>query len=147
MLYSRALSQEKSGNFAAAETDLQAVLTLQPDNATVLNALGYMLAVNTQRYADATDLIGKALAARPDDPAVMDSMGWVLFRTGKLEEAENWLRKAYNLLPDPEVASHLVEVLIARGNKTEAKAILDTMLGKFPDDKLLLPFKAKLAGI
>ena len=147
VLYSRALSREKSGNFAAAETDLQAVLTLQPDNATVLNALGYMLAVNTQRYADATDLIGKALAARPDDPAVMDSMGWVLFRTGKLEEAENWLRKAYNLLPDPEVASHLVEVLIARGNKTEAKAILDTMLGKFPDDKLLLPFKAKLAGI
>ncbi|MGB5598515.1 MAG: tetratricopeptide repeat protein [Thiothrix litoralis] len=144
VLYSRALSAEKAGDFAASEKDLQAVLKLQPDNAMVLNALGYMLVVNTQRYPEAVELIDKALKVRPDDPAIMDSMGWVLFRTGKLEEAESWLRKAYNLLPDPEVASHLVEVLLARGNKAEAKAILDTMLGKFPDDKLLLPLKAKL---
>ncbi|WP_028487678.1 tetratricopeptide repeat protein [Thiothrix lacustris] len=144
VLYSRALSAEKMGDFVAAEADLKVVLKAQPDNATVLNALGYMLAVNTQRYPEAAELVGKALKVRPDDPAIMDSMGWVLFRTSKLEEAESWLRKAYNLLPDPEVASHLVEVLIARGNKTEAKAILDAMLGKFPDDKLLLPLKAKL---
>lgn len=145
VLYSRALSAEKAGNFAAAEADLQAVIKLQPDNATVLNALGYMLAVNTQRFPEATDFIDKALKARPDDPAIMDSMGWVLFRTGKLAEAETWLRKAYAVLAEPEVASHLVEVLLARGNKTEAKTLLDAMLGKFPDDKRLLPLKAKLA--
>jgi Flp pilus assembly protein TadD len=146
VLYSRALSTEQAGNFAEAEADLQAVLKLQSDNATVLNALGYMLAVHTQRYPEALDFVAKALKIRPDDPAIMDSMGWILFRTGKLEEAESWLRKAYAVLAEPEVASHLVEVLLARGNKSEAKTILDTMLGKFPDDKRLLPLKVKLAN-
>ncbi|OQX12343.1 MAG: hypothetical protein BWK73_15310 [Thiothrix lacustris] len=147
VLYSRALSAEKQGDFGSAEADLRAVLKLQPDNATVLNALGYMLAVNTQRYAEASDLITQALTGRPDDPAIMDSMGWVLFLAGKPQDAETWLRKAYTLLPDPEVASHLIEVLAARGNKTEAQGILDTMLGKFPDDSLLLKAKEKLAGL
>jgi Flp pilus assembly protein TadD len=146
VLYARALSAEKAGNFGAAEADLQAVIKLQPDNATLLNALGYMLAVHTQRYPEALDFVAKALKIRPDDPAIMDSMGWILFRTGKLEEAESWLRKAYAVLAEPEVASHLVEVLLARGNKREAKTILDTMLGKFPDDKRLLPLKVKLAN-
>ena len=147
VLYSRALSTEKLGDFGKAEADLRAVLKLQPDNATVLNALGYMLAVNTQRYAEASDLITKALTGRPDDPAIMDSMGWVLFLSGKPQEAETWLRKAYTLLPDPEVASHLIEVLAARGNKTEAQGILDAMLSKFPDDSLLLNAKAKLVSL
>ncbi len=147
VLYSRALSTEKLGDFGKAEADLQAVLKLQPDNATVLNALGYMLAVNTQRYAEASELITKAIAGRPDDPAIMDSMGWVLFLMGKPEEAETWLRKAYTLLPDPEIASHLIEVLAVRGKKAEAQAILDTMLSKFPDDSLLLKAKEKLTGL
>ncbi len=147
VLYSRALSAEKLGDFGRAEADLRAVLKLQPDNATVLNALGYMLAVNTQRYPEASALITKALTGRPDDPAIMDSMGWVLFLSGKPQEAETWLRKAYTLLPDPEVASHLIEVLAARGNKTEAQGILDAMLSKFPADSLLLKVKQKLAGL
>jgi Tfp pilus assembly protein PilF len=147
VLYSRALSAEKLGDFSKAEADLQAVLKSQPDNTTVLNALGYMLAVNTQRYSEASELITKALAGRPDDPAIMDSMGWVLYLTGKTEEAEAWLRKAYTQLQDPEVASHLIEVLAVRGNKAEAQAILDTMLSKFPDDNLLLKVKEKLVGL
>lgn len=147
VLYSRALSTEKLGDFGKAEADLRAVLKLQPDNATVLNALGYMLAVNTQRYSEASDLITKALTGRPDDPAIMDSMGWVLHLSGKPQEAETWLRKAYTLLPDPEVASHLIEVLAVRGNKAEAQSILDTMLSKFPDDSLLLRAKEKLVGL
>ncbi|WGZ93024.1 MAG: tetratricopeptide repeat protein [Candidatus Thiothrix putei] len=147
VLYSRALSAEKLGDFSKAEADLQEVLKSQPDNTTVLNALGYMLAVNTQRYSEASGLITKALAGRPDDPAIMDSMGWVLYLTGKPEDAETWLRKAYTQLQDPEVASHLIEVLAVRGNKAEAQAILDTMLSKFPDDNLLLKVKEKLVGL
>lgn len=146
VLYSRALSAEKLGNFNQAEEDLRAVLKSQPDNAMVLNALGYMLAVNTQRYAEANALIAKALANRADDPAIMDSMGWVLFLSGKSQEAETWLRKAYTLLPDPEIASHLIEVLAVQGNKTEAQGILDVMLRKFPDDGLLRKAKEKLVG-
>lgn len=147
VLYSRALSTEKLGDFGKAEADLRTVLKLQPDNATVLNALGYMLAINTQRYSESSELITKALAGRPDDPAIMDSMGWVLFLTGEPEEAETWLRKAYTLLPDPEIASHLIEVLAVLGNKAEAQAILDTMLSKFPEDSLLLKAKEKLVGL
>lgn len=147
VLYSRALSAEQAGDFVAAEADLQKLVKLQPDNATVLNALGYMLAVNTQRYPEAMELINKALKVRPDDPAIMDSMGWLLFRTGKLEEAESWLRKAYTQMQEPEIASHLVEVLVQSGKQAEAKTILDTMLGKFPDDKQLIKVREKLVGV
>lgn len=146
-LYSRSLSLERLGNFDAAEKDLKTLIKLQPDNATVLNALGYMLVVNTNRYEEAEKLIGKALELRPTDAAIMDSMGWMYFRSGKLDKAEEWLRKAYNQLKDPEVASHLVEALSARGKTAEAKNILQEMLGKFPDDELLMKAKEKLVGL
>lgn len=146
-LYNRGLAKEKLGSFDQAETDLRAVLKLQPDNATVLNALGYMLVINTQRYADAEQLIRKALELKSDDPAIMDSMGWVLFRSGKTTEAEKWLRKAYAGLHDPEVAGHLVEVLSIGGKSAEAKGILQDMLGKFPDDEKLISLKDKLVNL
>lgn len=146
-LYARALSAEKSGDFAAAEANLRVLLKQQPDNPTVLNALGYMLAVNTQRYPEAEEMVSKALKAHPDDPAIMDSMGWILFRTGKLAEAESMLQKAYNLLQDPEIAGHLVEVLSEGGKKAEAKTILDAMLAKYPEDERLVRIKEKLVGL
>lgn len=147
LLYARALVADKAGNLAAAETDLRELLKRQPDNATVLNALGYMLALGTERYPEAEELVSKALKLRPDDPAIMDSMGWVLFRRGKLAEAESWLRKAYGLFPEPEVASHLAEVLTANGKKAEAETLLQDMLKKFPDDKQLIGIKAKVVGL
>ncbi|MEZ5452845.1 MAG: tetratricopeptide repeat protein [Thiothrix sp.] len=146
-LYSRALSAEKAGDFKAAEADLRTLLQQEPDNATVLNALGYMLVVNTERYPDAEALINKALQQRPNDPAIMDSMGWILFRTGKLAEAESWLRKAYTQLQDPEIASHLIEVLSAGGKQAEAKTLLDEMLVKYPDDAQLVNVRKKLVGL
>lgn len=146
-LYNRGLTEEKLGNFDAAEADLRLLLKQQPDNATVLNALGYMLVINTQRYADAEKLIRKALEINPDDAAIMDSMGWMLFRSGKPAEAEKWLRKAYAGLHDPEVAGHLVEVLSAGGKPAEARSILQDMLVKFPDDKKLISLKDKLVNL
>lgn len=147
-LYNRSLAKEKMGDFVAAEADLRAVLKLQPENATVLNALGYMVLNNsTERYAEAESLIRQANKLHPDDPAIMDSMGWVLFRTNKLDEAELWLRKAYGKLVDPEIASHLVEVLSARGKTAEAKTLLQDMLGKFPDDPHLIKLREKWVGL
>ncbi|MFN3786339.1 MAG: tetratricopeptide repeat protein, partial [Thiothrix sp.] len=146
LLYSRALNAEKAGDFAAAETDLRALLAKRPDNATVLNALGYMLTVNTDRFAEAEGLIRKALQVNPDDAAIMDSLGWVLFRQGRAQEAETWLRKAYEALPEPEITSHLAEVLVANGKKAEAETLLNKMLSEFPNDKVLQKAKAKLAG-
>ena len=147
LLYARALSQERLGDVAAAETDLKAALKLKPDDATYLTALGYMLVENTKRFTEAAELIDKALAKRPDDAAIMDSRGWVAFRIGHLDEAETWLRKAYDSLQEPEIASHLVEVLSLRGNVTEAKTILQQMLEKFPDDPMLIAVKQKIASL
>lgn len=147
VLYSRSLSMERLGDFAASEKDLRTLIKLQPENATVLNALGYMLVVNTKRFEEAEKLLAKAIELRPNDAAIMDSMGWLKFRSGNQDKAEEWLRKAYNQLKDPEVASHLVEVLSARGKTAEAKSILQDMLSKFPDDQLLMKVKEKLVGL
>jgi len=146
-LYNRSLGKERLGDFAAAEADLRTLIKLQPENATVLNALGYMLVVNTNRYPEAEELIRKALGIRPTDPAIMDSMGWVLFHTGKHDEAEGLLRKAYARLHEPEIASHLVEVLSARNKAAEVKTILQDMLSKFPNDQTLIKLKEKLVGL
>lgn len=147
LLYARALSQERLGDVAAAEADLKAALKLKPDDATYLNALGYMLVENTKRFTEAAELIDKALTKRPDDAAIMDSRGWVAFRIGRLDEAETWLRKAYDSLQEPEIASHLIEVLSLRGNVAEAKTILQQMLEKFPDDPMLVAVKQKITSL
>ena len=146
-LYNRSLCKDHLGDIAAAEADLRALLKIQPENATVLNALGYMLVMRSQRYPEAEELIRKAVKLRPTDPAIMDSMGWVLFRTGKLDESEDWLRKSYAQLHDPEIAGHLVEVLSQHGKAAEAKQILQEILGKFPHDSALIKLKDTLVGL
>ena len=77
----------------------------EPDNAHALNALGYSLADRTDRYQEALQYIQKALKERPDDPAVIDSMGWVQYRLGNPEQALIHLRKALSLMPDAEIAA------------------------------------------
>jgi tetratricopeptide (TPR) repeat protein len=146
-LYNRSLCKERLGDFTAAEADLRSLIKLQPDNATVMNALGYMLVMNTTRYPEAEELIRQALAIQPKDGAIMDSMGWVLFRSGKLDEAESWLRKAYSQSHEPEIASHLIEVLSAKNKAVEAKAIFQEILSEFPDDQMLIKLKEKLVGL
>lgn len=90
-------------------------------NAQALNALGYTLADRTDRYQEALGYIEQALALLPDDAAVLDSMGWVQFRLGDFTKALEFLRRAYQLNPDPEIAAHLSEVLWAAGQRDEAK--------------------------
>src|SRR5690606_19277673 len=87
LLYGRALAQERLGAIDQAEADLRLMLGLDPENADALNALGYTLADRTERFAEAFELISQALELRPDNPAIIDSMGWVLFRMGRVEEA------------------------------------------------------------
>lgn len=144
LLYARALSAEKAGNVAAAESDLRTLLTKQPDNPTFLNALGYMLATHTDRLGEAEPLIRQALEKEPDDPAIWDSLGWVLHRSGKSTEAEQWLRKAQAQLPDPEIAGHLIEVLVTNGKRAEAEQLLNDLLAKHPQDPHLQRAKQKL---
>jgi tetratricopeptide (TPR) repeat protein len=123
LYYSRSLLLEKMNNKAAAESDLRFVLANQPDNVDALNALGYLLADNNQELDDAFRFISRALALRPEDPAILDSFGWVLYRMGQLEESLLRLKKAYALHPNDEVAAHLGEVLWTIGKRKEAEDI------------------------
>lgn len=135
--YSRSVALERQGDIAASEADLRAILAGNPDNATALNALGYTLANRTERYAEARELIEKALTLSPNEPAILDSMGWVLYRQGENEEAIRYLTRAYAAFPDPEVAAHLGEVMWVSGDTTGAMQIWRGALIKDPQHEVL----------
>ncbi len=108
-----------------------------PDSPYALNALGYTLADRTDRYGEAERLIRKALKLDPDSGAIIDSWGWVLYRQGKLDRALVELERAYEILEDPEVAAHIVEVLWKLGRTDEARAALEDAEERFPENELL----------
>lgn len=138
LLYSRAMLAEKIDRLDILEADLVSIIEKDPNNATALNALGYTLADNGIRLEDAYNYIKRAYELSPDDFYILDSMGWVLYRLGRLEEAIDFLQKALNLRNDPEVAAHLGEVHWVMGNKQAAKTVWETALKNTPsDDKLL----------
>ena len=115
-----------------------------PDSAMSLNALGYTLADRTQEYAEAEKLIKKALKLEPDSAAIIDSYGWVLYRIGENERALEELRRAYEILKDAEVASHIVEVLGALGRLDEASAFLEEAELLHPDSELLQSIRERV---
>lgn len=138
LLYARSMLREQQGDLALMEKDLRAIIASDPDNATAINALGYSLANRTERYTEAMALISQALVLQPDEPAILDSMGWVLYRTGRYEEALQYLTRAYAAFPDPEVAAHLGEVLWVTGDTDAATAVWQGALTKDPDHEILL---------
>ena len=146
LLYSRAMLAEKRNDLEQMERDLRAIIKREPDNAMALNALGYTLSDRTTRYAEAKTLIQQAYDLSPDDPAVLDSLGWVNFRLGNLDEAERLLRQALERFPDQEVAAHLGEVLWANGKQREAKKIWGTFLKENPDSPILRKTILRLTG-
>lgn len=137
LLYARAMLYEQLDDLASMERDLRSLLAADPDNTTALNALGYTLANRTQRYSEALELISRALALQPDEPAILDSMGWVLYRTGKYDEAIEYLSRAYADFPDGEVAAHLGEVLWITGKTDAAMTIWQGAAERDPDHVVL----------
>ena len=135
--YARSMLGQQRNDLAMMETDLRAILARDPNNATALNALGYTLADQTDRYDEAHKLIARALELDPEEPAILDSMGWVLYRLGDIEGALAYLTRAYALFPDPEVAAHLGEVLWVSGDTEEAKKIWQGALLKDPQHSVL----------
>ena len=144
LLYSRALLGEQLGLFEQSEADLRAILAQDPENPEALNALGFTLAERNVKLDEAYTLISKSLQLDPKSAATMDSMGWVLYRQGKLTEAENYLRQAFTLNQDAEIAGHLAEVLAAQQRHAEARKLLDEALKRDPQDKYLLKLDARL---
>ncbi len=108
-----------------------------PESAMSINALGYTLADRTDRYDEAARLIKKALKMAPNSAAIIDSWGWVLHKQGKNEEALGYLEDAYERLRDPEVAGHIVEVLMAMDRQEEAKQTLEEAELLFPESDYL----------
>ncbi|NNG23942.1 tetratricopeptide repeat protein [Telluria aromaticivorans] len=144
LLYDFALLAEKIGRVEVMEKVLREVMALAPDNHHAYNALGYSLAERNIRLQEAHELIGKALAMAPGDPFIMDSMGWVQYRLGKLDEAEKYLRQAYALRRDPEIAVHLGEVLFQKGRQADAQQLWREARAKDPQNDTLRSTLARL---
>ena len=143
LLYDRAMVAEKMGKFDVLETDLRKVIELKPDHPAAYNALGYTFADRNRRLDEANTLVRKALELSPDDAFIQDSLGWVQFRSGRLDEALATLKKAYQTRRDPEIAAHLGEVLWAKGEREQATKLWQTALLENPGNDLLRSVIAK----
>ncbi|MCK9470075.1 MAG: tetratricopeptide repeat protein [Porticoccaceae bacterium] len=134
LLYSRSVVSARQDDIESAEADLRAILVMDPDNATALNALGYTLTTSTDRHHEALELVGRALELEPDNPAIIDSLGWVHYQLGNFAEALALLHRAYEAFPDPEVAAHLGEVLWMSGQHEEARRVWSEALDRPSDN-------------
>jgi len=142
--YSQALLFEDKGRNRKAVRVLESLVEENPDNAALLNALGYLLADQFDRHSEARGYIQRALALDPDSAAIIDSMGWVLFKLGDYEAALDYLDRAWRLEQDPEIAAHLVDVYWALGEREQALELLTNTLEQHPDDGHLLDVSQRL---
>jgi tetratricopeptide (TPR) repeat protein len=144
LLYDRSLIADLLGKDADAERDLRRYLALKPDSVQGQNALGYTLANRNRSLDEAETLLTAALAKEPDSAIIIDSMGWLRFRQGKLQEARELLARAYGLMSDPEIGAHYAEVLWQSGDKAEARKVYDAMLLADPANATLLEVNKRL---
>lgn len=137
LLYARGLAWERGDRIDRAEADLRRLLVTEPENVAALNALGYTLADRTDRYREALELIDRARTADPDNAAIVDSHGWVLYRLGRTREALVELRRAWGLMKDPEIGAHLGEVLWQLGRHDEARRYFEEARALDPENRAL----------
>jgi Flp pilus assembly protein TadD len=137
LLYDHAMAAEKLDQLEKMEVSLRKIIALDPNNQQAYNALGYSLADRNLRLEEAYQLIEKALKLAPNDAYIMDSMGWVQFRMGKLKDAEDLLRRSYEMRAETEIAAHLGEVLWVMGRKDDAKKIWREGVAKDPANDTL----------
>jgi tetratricopeptide (TPR) repeat protein len=137
LLYDYAMLAEKIERFDVLESSLKKLIELRPDHAHAYNALGYTFADRNLRLAEARELIEKALKLAPEDFFIIDSMGWLLYRMGNLDESVKYLQRAFAGRADPEIAAHLAEVLWASGKRAEAEKILGEAAQKHPNNETL----------
>jgi tetratricopeptide (TPR) repeat protein len=144
--YQIALIQDKAGLTRESVKSFESLLKDRPDDASLLNALGYSLADRNQKLPRAETLIRKALESSPDNPAFLDSLGWVRFRRGDATGALPYMERAYRIFPDAEIASHWGEILWVSGKQTEARALWARSLARAPDSKPLRATIERLTG-
>ena len=139
-----AMLSNRLGNTILSEQLLKEAIKLKPDYALAYNALGYSYADRSFRLKDAKKYIEIALSIEPRNHYILDSMGWVYFRLGNLDLAFQFVKKAFNLQEDPEIAAHLAEILWKQGKTEEAKKILGDSLEKYPDNAIVIDTQNRL---
>lgn len=137
LVYARALVAAELSELKTAEKDFKFILKQQPLHADAMNAFGYTLADQTDRYIEAKELIAKALELQPKAPHILDSMGWVLFRLNDLDQAVKFLQQAYDLSSEVEIAAHLGEVLWIKGEEDKARSVWQEAFEKESENPLL----------
>ncbi len=143
--YARALLFQERGRLRRSAAALEQLVEDYPDDAGFLNALGYLLTDELGRHDEALGYLRRALAAEPDNPAIIDSMGWVLFHLGDHDAALDYLERAFALFPDPEVAAHIVDTHWELGNREQALELLRESLEEHADSEHLLEVRQRLA--
>lgn len=145
LLYDMAMAAEKVDRFDVAETALRRFIALKPDEAQGYNALGYTLVDRTDRIEEGLKLIEKAHALSPDDAFILDSMGWGYYRLGQYPKSVEYLQKALDKRPDPEVAAHLGEVLWKMGQRDAAHKVWRDALIESPSHPVLTETMKRVA--
>ncbi len=144
LLYTRALVAEHLGKLDVLESDLKKIIAKYPNDAEALNALGYTLLNDSKRYRDAEKYLQRAIKLQPNEPAIMDSFGWLQFRLGNYPQAVKYLQAAYDKQNSGEIAAHLCEVFWTMGRKDDARQLFEMALKTAPEDPDLLDFKKRL---
>ena len=137
LFYARAMLYIQRNQKADAERDLRRILQFEPNNIVALNSLGYMLTDDPLGYREAEEVLTKAHNLKPDDPVIIDSLGWLHYRQGKYVEAIRELRQAYTSYQEPAVAAHLGEALWVTGAQEEARQIWQEGMKQAPDDSTI----------
>jgi tetratricopeptide (TPR) repeat protein len=146
VLYQKAILLEKAGRTDAAIAQLEALYRDRPQDSAISNALGFILADHDRDLSRAQRLISAALKAEPDNPAILDSFGWLQFRRGLAQAALPLLERAYRLDQDGDIGAHWGEVLWALGDRTKARETWNRALMVDPDNALVKDAQ-KRAGV
>jgi tetratricopeptide (TPR) repeat protein len=144
LIYDRGIEHANVGNTDAALSDFRRVLAQNPDNVDAMNALGFTLADADRDLPEATRLLRKALTAKPDAAAIMDSWGWLQYRLGHLDQAETYLKRAWGRQQDPDIGVHLGEVLWKLGQHQHAREVFGKVRKLDPHNRALLQAERRL---
>lgn len=137
VLYQLGMLYERQGRTKDFERLMKQVIDLRPNDANAFNALGYTYADQNRRLDEAQDLLERAMELEPQNPYILDSVGWYLYRVGDYQAALEYLQRSYEKLPEADVAAHLGEVLWAKGRKQDAIHVFQAALSKDPDSEVL----------
>lgn len=147
LLYERAMLAERQSDLVNVEKYLKRLIEVKPDNPHGYNALGYTWADHNIRLYEALELIKKANELSPEDPFILDSLGWVHYRLGELDLALPALERAYKLRSDEEIGLHLLELYVRKGDREKALQTFNELKAKYPNSSALDAFNEKLSNI